>query len=90
MARFFLGDAKFRVNRLKLPARCPKFYNLKLLPYWVQSPTTEEAFPVFVSALGGTDPVLMTGNTNDCGCLAMILVLPTFSPKFRISFRGTR
>jgi hypothetical protein len=59
-----LGE-QFTVNSLKLLTNCPKFKNLKLLPYRVQSAVSEEAFQVFVSALGGSDLAITTENMND-------------------------
>jgi hypothetical protein len=50
---------------LKLLPNCPKFEKFKLLPSWVQSAVREDAFQVFLSALGGTDPSLTTENRND-------------------------
>jgi hypothetical protein len=37
MIDLFLGETKFTVNGLKLFTNCPKFEDLKLLPYRVQS-----------------------------------------------------
>jgi len=64
MSKLILGQAKFKVKIAQLVANCPKF-DLKLLPYRVQSAVREEAFQVFVSALGGTDPALTKENMND-------------------------
>jgi hypothetical protein len=65
MANLFLGQAKSAVDIVQLAASCPKFKDLKLLPYRIQSVVGEEAFRVFVSALGGTEPALTTKNVND-------------------------
>jgi hypothetical protein len=64
-ADLLLCRAQFTVNSLKLLPNCPKFKNLKLLPSRVQSAVSQDAFPVFVSVLGGTDPALTTENLND-------------------------
>jgi hypothetical protein len=53
------------VNSLKLLTSCPKFEKVKLLPYRVRSAVSEEAFKVFVSVIGGTDPALTNENIND-------------------------
>jgi hypothetical protein len=51
MSRLILSQEKFKVKIAQLAANCPKF-DLKLLPCRVQSAAREEAFQVFVSALG--------------------------------------
>jgi hypothetical protein len=65
MTELVLGQAKFTVSRLKLLTNCPKFEDLKLLPYQIQSLVSAETVQVFVSVLGGTDPALTTENMND-------------------------
>jgi len=52
------------MNSLKLPPNCPKFEKLKLLADRVQSAVGEDAFQVFVSALGGTNLARTTENLN--------------------------
>jgi hypothetical protein len=65
MAYLFLGQAKSTVDILQLATNCPKFENLKLLPSRVRSVVSEEAFRVFASALGVTDPTLTAKNMCD-------------------------
>jgi hypothetical protein len=65
MAELILGQAKFTVKIFPLATNCPKFENVKLLPYQVQSAMSAEAFQAFVSALDSTDPALTTENRND-------------------------
>jgi hypothetical protein len=65
MADLFLGQAKFTVSSLNLLTNCPKFENLKLLPYRVQSAVKEDSFQVCVSALGGMELAITTTNMDD-------------------------
>jgi hypothetical protein len=50
MAELILSQAKFTVKIDPLVSNCPKFENVKLLPYQVQTAVSAEAFQVFVSA----------------------------------------
>jgi adenosine/AMP kinase len=60
-----LGQAKFTMKIVQFAANCPRFEDLKLLPCRVQYAVKKDAFHVFVSALGGTDPVFTKENMND-------------------------
>jgi chromosome segregation ATPase len=53
------------VKIVPLVTNCPKFENVKLLPYEVQSAMSADAFQVFVSALEGAPPAITTKNMND-------------------------
>jgi hypothetical protein len=44
MAELILGQAKFIVKIVPLVSNCPKFENVKLQPYQVQSAVSAEAF----------------------------------------------
>jgi hypothetical protein len=71
------------VKIVPLVSNCPKFENVKLLPYQVQSAVSAEAFQVFVSALGGADPAVTAENVND---LLLLCELPLSS--YGVHFRA--
>jgi hypothetical protein len=78
------------VKIVPLLSNCPKFENVKLLPYQVQSAVSAEAFQVFVSPLGGTDPALTTENMNDLLLLSEEFGFRASSLKLGRSFPRTR
>jgi hypothetical protein len=45
MAELFLSQAKFTLKIVQPATNCPKFENLQLLPYRVQSAVSEKRFP---------------------------------------------
>jgi hypothetical protein len=65
MAELFLRRTKFAVNSWERLLNCPKFENLMLLFFCVQSAGSEDTFQVFVSVPGGTDLAITTENLND-------------------------
>jgi hypothetical protein len=58
-----LGDTTLKVDLAALDKSCPGFH--EELPYQVRSPVSVEVFRMFVGAIEGTPPVLMTENMND-------------------------
>jgi hypothetical protein len=65
MAELILAPAEFPVKIIPLATNCPKFVNVKLLLYQVQSAVSAEAFQVFVSTFEGAPPAITTKNKND-------------------------
>jgi FtsZ-binding cell division protein ZapB len=65
MAKFILNNANFTIGIVPLVTNCPKFQNLDLLPYQVESRVDPASFEVFISALEGKSPVITPANMND-------------------------
>jgi hypothetical protein len=65
MAVLILDGVTFTVDIVQLAMNCPKFKNLKLFPYHVNSRIKSDSFHVFVDALNGSAPAITAQNKSD-------------------------